>query len=139
MIDDFLKEYDLSRYQVAQISGVRESTLQRANKSDNVSKLQVKTIMALAMATGLTPGAVLDKLIKIVGNPIIRFIQQHPFMDHDLVQQVEDKMIGLHEKGINLKNITFNRYYEGDDTNENAEIAMRNTLKTLKQIEKDIG
>ncbi|WP_063697116.1 helix-turn-helix transcriptional regulator [Pediococcus inopinatus] len=129
MIDNFLKKYNLTRYQVAKISGVPESTLVSANDS-RINSLSVRVLQALAMATGKTPGAVLDELIKQQGNPIIVFIQSHPGLNKKLVSDIENLMIDLHNQEANVKNVTFNRYYdEGDDTNERATIAMQN-LKT---------
>jgi len=129
MIDNFLKKYNLTRYQVAKISGVPESTLVSANDS-HINSLSVRVIQALSMATGKTPGAVLDELIKQPGNPIIVFIQSHPGLNKKLVSDIENLMIDLHKQGADIKNVTFNRYYdEGNDTNERATIAMQN-LKT---------
>ena len=129
MIDNFLKKYNLTRYQVAKISGVPESTLVSANDS-YINSLSVRVIQALSMATGKTPGAVLDELIKQQGNPIIVFIQSHPGLNKKLVSDIENLMIDLHNQEANVKNVTFNRYYdEGNDTNERATIAMQN-LKT---------
>ncbi|WPP08506.1 hypothetical protein SIN07_05530 [Pediococcus inopinatus] len=129
MIDNFLKKYNLTRYQVAKISGVPESTLVSANDS-HINSLSVRVIQALSMATGKTPGAVLDELIKQQGNPIIVFIQSHPGLNKKLVSDIENLMIDLHNQGADVKNVTFNRYYdEGNDTNERATIAMQN-LKT---------
>jgi len=129
MIDNFLKKYNLTRYQVAKISGVPESTLVSANDS-HINSLSVRVIQALSMATGKTPGAVLDELIKQQGNPIIVFIQSHPGLNKKLVSDIENLMIDLHKQGADIKNVTFNRYYdEGNDTNERATIAMQN-LKT---------
>jgi len=129
MIDNFLKKYNLTRYQVAKISGVPESTLVSANDS-YINSLSVRVIQALSMATGKTPGAVLDELIKQQGNPIIVFIQSHPGLNKKLVSDIENLMIDLHNQEADVKNVTFNRYYdEGDDTNERATIAMQN-LKT---------
>lgn len=139
MIDEFLKKYNLTRYQVAKISGVTASTLQTATENE-VNKMTVKTLQALAMATGLTAGQVLDELIALNGNTIIKFIQAHPFLDKQLVQDIENKMIELNQKGINLKTVTFNRYYdEVQDTNENAEKALSNLLQMMNELEDDLG
>lgn len=133
-IDNFLKNYEVNRYDIAKISGVGQSTLADANKRP-ASKLTVKVLQALAMGTGRTPGEVLDALLKAEGNPVIRFIEAHPYMDKQLVQEVQNLMIKAHENHITLKNITFNRYYdEGPDTNENAEIAMKNLASELKRF-----
>lgn len=138
-IDNFLKDYELTRYEIAKISGVNQQTLAESNKR-SASAITVRVLMALAMGTGKTPGEVLDALLKAEGNPIIRFMEAHPFMDHDLVQQVQDLMIKAHEKGIHLDNVTFNRYYdEGQDTNERAEIAVENLARQLKDMIEKLG
>lgn len=134
MIDDFLKQFNLTRYQVAKISGVRASTLAMANDKP-INSLSVRVLQALAMATGKTPGQVLDDLIKQQGNPIINFMQAHPGLDKQLVNDIEDLMIKIHNDGGALGNVTFNRYYdEGDDTNERATVAMQNLKQQLTEF-----
>lgn len=66
-IDNFLKNYDITRYQLAKESGLRESTLATANNNP-VNKMTVKTVIALAVASHLTPGNTLDELLKIEEN-----------------------------------------------------------------------
>lgn len=131
MIDDFLKQFNLTRYQVAKISGVRATTLAMANDKP-INSLSVRVLQALAVATGKTPGQVLDALIKQQGNPIINFMQAHPGLDKQLVSDIENLMIKIHDDGGTLSNVTFNRYYdEGDDTNERATVAMQNLKQQL--------
>lgn len=133
-IDEFLKKRNLTRYQVSRISGVGQSTLNDARKR-SINTMTVKTLQALAMATGETPGAVLDELLKLEGNQIINFIQAHPFLDKQLVSDVEDLLIEAHQAGLTFNNVTFNRYYdEGSDTNENATIALKNLKKQLTDM-----
>ncbi|WP_268914143.1 hypothetical protein [Lentilactobacillus sp. SPB1-3] len=134
MIDEFLKKYDLNRYTVSKISGISESLLSDANKR-SLNSLTVKILNALAMATGKTSGEVLDEISAQQGNPIIAFIEAHPWLDKDLVNEVEDIMIEVHEMGINLSNVTFNRYYEGEDTNERANVAIENLCEQLVTLE----
>ncbi|AXN36885.1 XRE family transcriptional regulator (plasmid) [Latilactobacillus curvatus] len=136
-IDGFLKPLGMTRYQVAKIAGIGESTLNEARKRP-VNRMTVKTLQALAMATGKTPGVVLDELLKLQGNPIINFIQAHPFVDKQLASEVEDLMITAHEHDLKLANITFNRYYdEGPDNNERAEKALQNIKAQLMDIIED--
>ncbi|MFV0979759.1 helix-turn-helix transcriptional regulator [Latilactobacillus sakei] len=133
-IDEFLKKRNLTRYQVSRISGVGQSTLNDARKR-SINTMTVKTLQALAMATGETPGAVLDELLKLEGNQIINFIQAHPFLDKQLASDVEDLLIEAHQAGLTFNNVTFNRYYdEGSDTNENATIAIKNLKKQLTDM-----
>lgn len=68
MIDELLKRYEMTRYRVSKISGINKQTLAEANKNENVSSWKVKTVMALAVAIGKTPGETLDELLKISNN-----------------------------------------------------------------------
>ncbi|MCT2885788.1 XRE family transcriptional regulator, partial [Lentilactobacillus parabuchneri] len=54
-IDDFLKYSDLTRYDIAKISGISETTLADANQRP-VNKMTVKVVQAIAMGVGMTPG-----------------------------------------------------------------------------------
>lgn len=72
-IDDFLKYSDLTRYDIAKISGISETTLADANQRP-VNKMTVKVVQAIAMGVGMTPGRTLDELLKVEGNPIMQFI-----------------------------------------------------------------
>ncbi|WP_436666802.1 helix-turn-helix domain-containing protein [Latilactobacillus sakei] len=133
-IDKFLIKRDLTRYKVAQLSGISQSTLNDARKRP-INTMTVKTLQALAMATGETPGAVLDELLKLEGNPIINFIQAHPFLDKQLVSDVEDLLIEAHQSGLNFNNVTFNRYYdEGLDNNDRATVALNNIKTQLTNL-----
>lgn len=125
----FLEKHELTRYRVSKLAGIQQSTLNDA-VSRSINTLSVKTIQALAMATGQSAGQALDELLKLEGNPIINFIQAHPWLNKKLIEDIEDLLIEAHESGLNLKTVTFNRYYdEGPDTNERAAVALDN-LKT---------
>lgn len=136
LIDEFLKQHGSNRYQVAKISGIGETTLAGANNSP-LNNITVKTLQALGMATGMDAGDVLNELISLESDPVISFIQVHPYMDKDLVKAVQDIMMRLREQQHgDFKNITFNRYYEeGKDTNANAEKALQNLLDSIDNIQ----
>ncbi|KRM22690.1 helix-turn-helix transcriptional regulator [Latilactobacillus graminis] len=138
IIDQYLKKRGLTRSDAARLSGINKQTLSVANRNSNVSSWSVKTVQALAMATGQTAGETLDELLHIEGNPIIRFIQEHPFLKKELVTEIEDLLIKAHEADINLKTVTFNCYYtENEDTNENATRALINLKDQLERFISD--
>jgi len=135
LIDEFLKKHGSNRYQVAKISGMGEGTLAGANNAP-LNNVTVKTLRAIGMATGMDAGDVLNELISLESDPVISFIHAHPYMDKKLVQEVIDKMIESNQSETNLRTVTFNRYYEEvEDTNGNAEIALRNLLGGLDNIQ----
>lgn len=63
VIDDYLKKFGMTRYQVFLKTGTSENTLANANKK-SASQLSVKVVQALAETTNSTPGAVLDDILK---------------------------------------------------------------------------
>ncbi|WP_057910471.1 hypothetical protein [Lentilactobacillus parabuchneri] len=68
----------------------------------------------------------------------MQFIQAHPYMNHDLVKEVKEFMSDAAEKGIFVENLNFDQYYNQPDTNERAEIALRNKLLDLKDMVKQM-
>ncbi|MFL1695629.1 helix-turn-helix domain-containing protein [Weissella kandleri] len=133
-IDKYLEQKNLTRYQVAKISGIQPSTLSDAKKRP-INRMTVKTLQALAMATADTPGKVLDSLIELEGDPIANFIEAHPFINKNIIQDVQSVLDEVKFKNVDVSNVTFNRYYdEEEDTNENAEVALKNMVTTLEEI-----
>ena len=142
LIDEFLKKHGSNRYQVAKISGIGESTLAGANNAP-LNNVTVKTLQSLGMATGISAGDVLNELIELEialeSDPVVSFIQAHPYMDKKLVQEVTDKMIESKWSGANLRAVMFRYYDEVEDTNENAEITLRNLLDGLGNVQNVIS
>ncbi|MDH6365647.1 transcriptional regulator with XRE-family HTH domain [Enterococcus sp. PF1-24] len=64
VLDIFLKENHMTRYDVSQQANVSEQTLSQASKRDPES-LSGKTLIAIAKGTKKTPGEVLDRLLQI--------------------------------------------------------------------------
>jgi len=138
LIDEFLKKHGSNRYQVAKISGMGEGTLAGANNAP-LNNVTVKTLQSLGMATGMSAGDVLNELIALESDPIISFIHAHPYMDKKLVQEATDKMIEPNQSRANLRAVMFRYYDEVEDTNENAEIALRNLLGGLDNVQNVIS
>ena len=63
-MDVFLQKFGLSRYDVHKRTGISQQTLSSANKKDPES-YSGKILTALSQATGISPGDVLDALIRI--------------------------------------------------------------------------
>ncbi len=64
VLDTYLKQRGLTRYDVAKATGISEQALSKANRRDPET-YTVKTVAKIAQATKQTPGEVLDELIKI--------------------------------------------------------------------------
>ena len=64
IIDVFLERYNLTRNKVSVITGIAPSTLMDSNRRE-VRTYKVETIIALSQATEISPGDVLNELLKI--------------------------------------------------------------------------
>lgn len=67
LIDRFLQANGaMSRYELSMKTGLSEATLSRANNR-SVETMTVKTIVLIGNSLEMTPGEVLDDLLKIEG------------------------------------------------------------------------
>lgn len=64
VLDIFLKQNQMTRYDLSKKVGISEQTLSKAAKRDPKT-YSVKTLVAIASGTGYSPGEVLDKLLAI--------------------------------------------------------------------------
>lgn len=60
ILDIYLKEMNVTRYDIAKKTGISEQTLSKANKREPQT-YTVKTIEAIAQGVNRTPGEVLDR------------------------------------------------------------------------------
>lgn len=134
IIDIYAKKHGTTRYQISKISGVAQTTLADSGKK-KFENMSVKIIKALALATHSNLGNTLNELNDINGNPIIQFIRDHKNLNKDMVNELEDLIIWHGLNGGSFNNISFNRYYdEGSDTDERAEIALKNVIDVLQDL-----
>lgn len=64
ILEEYLSQNKITRYQVSKRSGVYQSTLQKAvNSKSGSNGLSGKIIKAVAVALSKTPGQVLDEII----------------------------------------------------------------------------
>lgn len=138
IIDIYAKRHNSNRNKISEISGITPSTLQSAGDK-SIDQMSGRIIKAVALGTHNDPGKTLNELIKIDGNPIVKFAQNHPKLPKELVDEVEDLIIWLGLNGGNFNNISFNRYYdEGPDTDERAEVAIENVAELLTDFKEAI-
>lgn len=64
-IDTYLWSHNLTRYQVASKTSVKQTQLARAADKGDVRNIKLNVIFAIAETVEVTPGEVLDALIKI--------------------------------------------------------------------------
>lgn len=66
--DAYLEQHGLTRYRLAEKSGVTQSTLQTAGDATQLSQISTKTLIATADVLEITPGQVLDELENMFSN-----------------------------------------------------------------------
>lgn len=64
VLDIFLQEQGLTRYELAKVTGLSEATLSKAN-TRNPETYAVKTVALIAEGVNLSPGEVLNRLLAI--------------------------------------------------------------------------
>lgn len=66
--DAYLEQHGLTRYRLAEKSGVTQSTLQTAGDATQLSQISTKTLITTAGVLEITPGQVLDELENMFSN-----------------------------------------------------------------------
>ena len=64
LLDEFLNNYEVTLYQLSQVSGITEQTWENGAKL-TTDDFTVKELKALGMVTNKSVGTVLDELIEI--------------------------------------------------------------------------
>ena len=142
LLDSYLKSHDITRYQVAKVSGISPQALQRLNESDDLAKFSVNHLRGIGMLTGQMSWEVLQDLEaleastdKLLGfNRVLRKYGVS-FPDDEL--QLAVMISQLKNKGINVAPSSFNRL-EADLENaspsqikEGLHKALLNAIDTL--------
>lgn len=141
LIDIYLMERDTTRYELAKVSGIPQtswSTL--ATKDTNAYK--GRHLKALSMMSDETPGEVLDSLIEIELenddlNGLKTLLNQHNYQNKYKEMRIRFLLDEIDKKGITLKPFTFNRLNNNKITNDDLEIVLNNTVEVLRDILKN--
>ena len=64
LLDNYLSKHNVTRYQLEQVSGIRQSTWNNA-KDKSITSYSVRLIMGIANTIGKSSGQVLDELIQL--------------------------------------------------------------------------
>lgn len=65
LLDSYLSDFSVTRYEVAKQSGIAASTLQRAAEKNSAFGLNTKVVGAVAYTIGTDPGRVLNDLVML--------------------------------------------------------------------------
>lgn len=116
-LDDYLKQHDTTRYEVAKISGIPEASFKNLLAQD-VSNYAGRFYRAIGLVIGKTGGQVYDELTADE-NRIYDFLSKYHVHDKERVTKLLDFLLYFKKHDIDVSNISFNRF---DDEIESGKI-----------------
>lgn len=116
-LDDYLKQHNTTRYEVAKISGIPEASFKNLLTQD-VSNYAGRFYRAIGLVIGKTGGQVYDELTADE-NRIYDFLSKYHVHDKERVTKLLDFLLYFKKHDIDVSNISFNRF---DDEIESGKI-----------------
>lgn len=116
-LDNYLKQYNTTRYEVAKISGIPEASFKNLLAQD-VSNYAGRFYRAIGLVIGKTGGQVYDELTADE-NRIYDFLSKYHVHDKERVTKLLDFLLYFKKHDIDVSNISFNRF---DDEIESGKI-----------------
>ncbi|MBZ5958124.1 hypothetical protein [Leuconostoc gasicomitatum] len=141
-LDDYLKSNGTTRYEVAKISGISESSFKNLLLQD-VSNLSGRFYRAIGLVLGKTGGQVYDE-ITADENKVFNFLGKYHIHDKERVTELLDYMLYFKKHDIDVTNISFNRF---ENEIENGNISgdeddvlqvIDNLIETFKTMKENV-
>lgn len=141
-LDDYLKQNDTTRYQVAKISGIPEKSFQNLVSQD-VSNYAGRFYRAIGLVIGKTGGQVYDELTADE-NRIYDFLSKYHVHDKERVTKLLDFLLYFKKHDIDVSNISFNRFDDEidsgkiDGTQDNVMRVIDNLIETFQTMKDNV-
>lgn len=137
ILDKYLSAHDLTRYQLEQVSGIRQSTWNNV-KEKSITSYSVRLIMAIANAIGKSSGQVLDELIQLELeedklNGFSELFKQYDFHHIAKEWKLKTLLMELESYDVHIQPFTFNRLEGEKITHEKLEIVLDNAIAALSK------
>jgi transcriptional regulator with XRE-family HTH domain len=138
LLDDFLKENGVSRYQVSKVSGISSGRLSELASKD-LEHFSYKHLQAIGITIGKSAWEVLRDLEEINQdelNGFVKFLNKYnarePLLEHELKQLLD----WFKDNNIKVKNFSFNRFEEEKhtDISKDAKITLQNAISSLSKV-----
>lgn len=130
-LDDYLKQHDTTRYEVAKISGIPEASFKNLLAQD-VSNYAGRFYRAIGLVIGKTGGQVYDELTADE-NRIYDFLSKYHIHDKERVTELLDYMLYFKKHDIDVTNVSFNRF-ENEIENGNISGDEDDVLKVIDNL-----
>ncbi|MGF3072859.1 helix-turn-helix domain-containing protein [Facklamia sp. P9177] len=121
LLDTYLSEHNITRYQLAQVSNIRESTWNDVNKK-TFAQYTGKQLLAIANMVGKTVGEVADDLLSIELskdklNGLRSLLNQHNYRNVKKEIIIKSLLMELDKNDVKVNPFTFNRLEEEKEIN----------------------
>jgi len=107
-LDEYLKLNNTTRYEVAKISGIPETSFKSIRNRD-VNNLSGRFYRAIGLVLGKTGGQIYDE-ITADENTVFNFLGKHHVHDKERVTELLDYMLYFKKHDIDVTNVSFNRF-----------------------------
>lgn len=141
-LDDYLKQNNTTRYEVAKISGIPEASFKNLLKQD-VGNYAGRFYRAIGLVIGKTGGQVYDE-ITADENRIYDFLSKHHVHDKARVTKLLDFLLYLKKHDIDVSNISFNRFDDEidsgkiDGTQDDVMRVIDNLIETFQTMKNNV-
>jgi|GEM_PF-1392573 len=136
LLDQYLNQYEITRYQLAKVSGISNGRWGELNKK-GLEHYSVRHLRAIAMVIGKPSHEVLLELEELVQDDLNGFraiLDKYQVTDPNREQRLKTLLQKLDAEGYHLTPFTFNRLEEENPSKEDILKAMDNTVITLEEI-----
>lgn len=139
-LDEYLKSNNTTRYEIAKISGISESSFKNLLLQD-VSNYAGRFYRAIGLVLGKTGGQVYDE-ITADDNTVFNFLGKYHIHDKERVTELLDYMLYFKKNDIDVTNVSFNRFdneiesgHISGDEDDVLEVVdnLIETFKTMKE------
>lgn len=141
-LDEYLKSNGTTRYEVAKISGISESSFKNLLLQD-VSNYAGRFYRAIGLVLGKTGGQVYDEMTADE-NMVFNFLGKYHIHDKARVTELIDYMLFFKKRDIDVTDVSFNRFENeiesgNIDGNEDDVLAViDNLIETFKTMKENV-
>ncbi|KAA8369787.1 hypothetical protein FE414_07055 [Leuconostoc carnosum] len=141
-LDEYLKLNGTTRYEVAKISGISESSFKNLLLQD-VSNYAGRFYRAIGLVLGKTGGQVYDEMTADE-NMVFNFLGKYHIHDKARVTELIDYMLFFKKRDIDVTDVSFNRFENeiesgNIDGNEDDVLAViDNLIETFKTMKENV-
>ncbi|MEE8831354.1 MAG: hypothetical protein SOI57_00045 [Leuconostoc gelidum] len=141
-LDEYLKSNNTTRYEVAKISGISESSFNSIHNRD-VNNLSGRFYRAIGLVLGKTGGQVYDE-ITADENTVFNFLGKYHIHDKARVTELLDYMLYFKKHDIDVTSVSFNIFENeiasGDISGDENDVlkVIDNLIENFKTMKENV-